>query len=254
MFAPSACSTTFSSEENTFPFEEKGLTSGHVQTRPVSRKEVEKYLIKKYGADTIVRWNNVLNRPQSIRFYDHGISEEIHEGNIHSYATSQFNELSEIVDLNVKQLAFKEVSQNDYMINITYIQTINGIPVWQSGISVEILRRNMGGADKDHVRIAEIIYPDISISTEPAMSSDEAAIIGSNLLRTLLFDYERQSKKDKTLIHEPRLVIYPKGVPKDNPKRYEYYLVWRLDYLPRWGIYVDAHSGDIISKGVGPIP
>jgi hypothetical protein len=244
----SACSASNSLDKN---------TKKQLQENRESREDIEGIIRDKYGIDTVIRWNNMLGNLEQIRFYEEGVSERINQNNIQSYADRIINELSFTPGLSVAQLRLREITDVKYMpaLNISYDQTFHGVPVENSGFSVEILKKKVGAAEKDHVRIALLIYPIKSLPTEPELDHYEATKIGDDLLRRTLINYDTKKASDVSLIRDPRLVVYPARVYVNNRHvRYDYYLSWRLDYQERAGIYINALSGEIVREGVGPIP
>ena len=221
-----------------------------------SKEEIREHLKGKYGVDVKIYWDKIFNRIRTIQFYEDGISSMNSRDEIRNYSKKLIMEVSVYARIDPNTLVEKEISISKRKILYSSIQTVDDVLVENAGVAVEILKKGRGVQGRDHVSVGGAYFPNISISTIPNMTSDAASASGDAFLMEKYPNYQHlKSLSEVTLLRSPKLVIYPKEVLTNNKlSSYEYYLVWRLDYQIRSALYIDAHTGDIVSKGYGPIP
>ncbi|RMF97285.1 MAG: hypothetical protein D6734_02480 [Candidatus Schekmanbacteria bacterium] len=145
-------------------------------------------------------------------------------------------------DLSDFKIERKELST---FTRITFHQMYKGVPVFFTGISVEVAHKT-----GEIVLVSNNYQPDLKdleLSVEPAISREEAIEIAKNEVEK---DKKHEFDESKMKVD---LYVYP-YLP-DNPipvyaKRElsDYHLAWVFYYIGKWHVVVDASNGEVLRK------
>ncbi len=230
-------------------------SASYLKEIPRTEKGIRDYLRNKYGTVWMVDMNAVRNIPEWIGG-EISVVNPISDGDkSRAFADSILKELANILSINSISYVFKNYEIDNILKSqhVDYIQHINGVPVENALLAVNINTRLFD--NKLGISITNHIFPDISISTIPKIDSEEAIRIAeikhkAEFIKWGLYPkdtkYDDLPQEARSLTEPPSLLIMPLGVPEGQPEKYEYHLCWKIRISRVRTYFVDAHTSKIV--------
>jgi len=176
--------------------------------------------------------HRVWDIPFNISRYGAEVSQ-LTEENIETVCRNFLADYQDVIKIKPQDLVLKRARHSHKNWYIHFQQSYEGIPVYRTPIGFTINRWGkipLLGAD---------IYPDISVSTSPTISQEQAIEIAEVAFRTAEMD-------SVAVLNDVSLMVYPRLADSIS-----YHLVYEIkllseDPLKEWIYFVDAHHGEIV--------
>jgi hypothetical protein len=186
------------------------------------------------GEDWEAVWNPVTKTPH--RVYGSGIqvAAQVDEENVAALVDDFVNANAGMLGVTPQELRLISREKHGARWYTDYQQTYGDLDVIGGRVHVRLMengRLTAFGSD---------FYPDISVSTVPSLSNDDAILLGMN-------DADFNPSTDRVL--SSRLVVLPISRGDNAAYHLAYEVRLRVEQGPAiWRIYLDAHDGDVLRK------
>ena len=195
---------------------------------------------KRLGGEWDVRWDQAQNRPKVIESMISGTSKRLNLDNIEAFARQMFAETADVTGIPLDQMSAFEKGDDGSHVAGGFYQEINGIRVEGTGISVQVQTKQQGWRQPDLVAIGGQYYSNITISTVPKITAEEAVRVAEGERRRTfqawnpyeaITRFEDLSSYHRKLASDPRLVIVPVGAGGAETAALEFHLTYRIEFL-----------------------
>jgi len=163
----------------------------------------------------------------------------ITEQNVQGLSRRFLAEHAKLLRIHPGSLKFKSAVKNKRRWYVDFQQQYRGVPVYRANVGFTIHENG------NVVLVGSDVYPNISINTTPALSSDEALKIAQS-------NFVELTGTDSLVIRkEPELIIFP----VENEKNFSYTLSYNieLEYIDSLNVYsqvyfINAKTGETIKE------
>jgi len=182
---------------------------------------------EKYGSGWTVSWDPYTDVPTALHGFYHLDENVTSKGEAKNIADSFLEDNRALFKIDFEELTFNVVREDQDLYDVRYRQDYRGIPVEGGRIRVTIGKKNM------ITGVGNNFYPNISISTVPTITEDEAVAIAKTL-------YVPSGLKSMTERYNSLIII-----PLETDDGYDYRLAWKIPFLETTYI-VDAQDGTVL--------
>ena len=190
---------------------------------------------EKYGKNWRVRWHESTGTPRMIFGYHYpmGMGNASNADKAKEIAWKFISDNKDFLKVDLSQLELTRVVEGNLDWGVDYKQLYNEIPVKGGRVGITVSKEG------EILVAGSYFYPNISVSTTPEISRDEAIDIAKEKMNVI-----------SPVVQNVSLVIFP----HESDDTITYHLTWNvrlfsLEPLQGKAYAVDAITGDIIKEG-----
>lgn len=186
---------------------------------------------EKYGTNWLIKWHEYIDAPRLLEGYYYLGRNITNKDDAEIVSRTFIENNKDFLKIDVSELKLSRVYEDWNSFDPEYQQYYKGVPVEQGRVRTIVYKDDSIGYLSNH------FYPNISISTTPKITEDEAISIAKDYFTT------RNPGVEASLVILPSDYIELGKVEKSDTLRY--YLAWKVKFHEKT-IYVDAENGDVL--------